>query len=154
MPKVYVEISWNKSLKKYLDSFNANDLAESENRTSLRGTKQSFLYQVVDCFSRASFAMTVFFFLHLPCTLSAQDYFQQEVNYEIHVALDDEAHQLHASETIEYVNNSPSTLTYIWFHIWPNAYKDGQTALSKQMREDDDLTLFLDFLLAQPEILL
>ena len=142
MPKVYVEISWNKSLKKYLDSFNANDLAESENRTSLRGTKQSFLYQVVDCFSRASFAMTVFFFLHLPCTLSAQDYFQQEVNYEIHVALDDEAHQLHASETIEYVNNSPSTLTYIWFHIWPNAYKDGQTALSKQMREDDDLTLF------------
>ncbi|MFT5280521.1 MAG: hypothetical protein ACI9P8_002167, partial [Bacteroidia bacterium] len=86
--------------------------------------------------------MTVGFFLLLPFSLSAQDYFQQEVNYEIHVSLDDEKHQLDASETIEYVNNSPSTLTYIWFHIWPNAYKDAKTALSKQMREDDDLTLF------------
>ncbi|MCF8277491.1 MAG: M1 family metallopeptidase [Flavobacteriales bacterium] len=73
---------------------------------------------------------------------SGQEYFQQEVNYEIHVSLDDERHQLHATETIEYVNNSTSTLTFIWFHIWPNAYKDGQTALSKQMRQDNDLTLF------------
>jgi len=81
-------------------------------------------------------------FLLLPFSLSAQDYFQQEVNYEIHVSLDDEAHQLHASETIDYVNNSSSTLTFIWFHIWPNAYKDGKSALAKQMRQDDDLTLF------------
>jgi len=86
--------------------------------------------------------MTVGLFLLFPFSLFAQEYFQQEVNYEIHVSLDDEKHQLHASETIEYTNNSPSTLTFIWFHIWPNAYKDGSTALSKQMREDGDLTLF------------
>ncbi|MGK0384332.1 MAG: hypothetical protein ACJAVL_001069 [Bacteroidia bacterium] len=86
--------------------------------------------------------MTVGFFLFFPFSLFAQEYFQQEVNYEIHVSLDDEKHQLRASETIEYINNSPSTLTFIWFHIWPNAYKDGSTALSKQMQEDGDLTLF------------
>jgi len=84
----------------------------------------------------------VFLFILLPFSLYSQDYFQQEVNYEIHVSLDDEAHQLHATETIEYVNNSPSTLTYIWFHIWPNAYKGGKSALAKQMREDGDLELF------------
>lgn len=72
----------------------------------------------------------------------SQEYFQQEVNYNIEVRLDDELHQLHASEAIEYVNNSPSTLHFIWFHLWPNAYKDGKTALSKQMRQDNDLTLF------------
>jgi hypothetical protein len=72
----------------------------------------------------------------------AQDYWQQEVNYEIDVRLDDEKHELHCSEVIEYINNSPNTLNYVWFHLWPNAYKDGRTALSKQMRQDDDLTLF------------
>ncbi|MCF8460411.1 MAG: M1 family metallopeptidase [Flavobacteriales bacterium] len=86
--------------------------------------------------------MTVVLFLLFPFSLYSQEYFQQEVNYEIHVSLDDENHVLHASESIEYVNNSTSTLTFIWFHIWPNAYKDGKSALAKQMREDDDLTLF------------
>lgn len=80
--------------------------------------------------------------LIFPTALSAQDYWQQEVNYEIHVSLDDEQHELHASESIEYVNNSPTPLTFIWFHIWPNAYKDGHTALSKQMRQDGDLSLY------------
>ncbi len=84
---------------------------------------------------------TVSLFLLFPFSLFAQEYFQQEVNYEIHVSLDDVKHQLHATETIEYVNNSNSTLTFIWFHLWPNAYKNGRTALSKQMREDDDLSL-------------
>lgn len=106
------------------------------------GAKQSFSREIRDCFSRTSFAMTVGLFLLLPFSLFAQDYFQQEVNYEIHVSLDDEAHQLHASQTIEYVNNSPSTLTYIWFHLWPNAYKDGKSALAKQMRQDGNLALF------------
>lgn len=83
-----------------------------------------------------------FLFLFLPSSLLAQDYWQQEVNYEIHVSLNDSSNQLHATETIEYVNNSPSELNYIWFHLWPNAYKHGKTALSKQMRQDGNLTLY------------
>lgn len=110
----------------------------------MRGTKQSFTIQVKDCFYciLAITLRTFSLFFLFPFSLSAQDYFQQEVNYEIHVSLDDEKHQLHASESIEYVNNSDSTLNFIWFHLWPNAYRDGKTALSKQMRQDDDLTLF------------
>jgi len=85
--------------------------------------------------------ISLLFFL-LPFFSFSQEYFQQEVNYQIHVSLDDEKHQLIASETIEYVNNSSQTLNFIYFHLWPNAYKGGKTALNKQMRQDDDLTLY------------
>lgn len=86
--------------------------------------------------------LLLFCFIINSAALVAQDYWQQEVNYEIDVRLDDERHELHGSEVIEYINNSPNTLNYVWFHLWPNAYRDGKTALSKQMRQDDDLTLF------------
>lgn len=82
------------------------------------------------------------------CSLSqnqkvfSQEYFQQEVNYDIDVILDDKQHQLHAFEIVEYINKSPDTLNFIWFHLWPNAYQSNKTALTIQMRQDDDLTLF------------
>ena len=63
-------------------------------------------------------------------------YFQQEVNYNIEVRLNDLTHELNAFETIEYTNNSPDRLEYIYFHIWPNAYKKYNTALGKQKLED------------------
>ncbi len=64
---------------------------------------------------------------------SQQTYFQQEVNYKIDVKLNDAAHTLSANEEIQYINNSSQSLTYIYFHLWPNAYKDQSTALSKQL---------------------
>ncbi len=60
------------------------------------------------------------------------DYFQQHVAYDIEVTLDDSAHTLQAFEKIVYTNNSPDTLDFIWFHIWPNAYKNTETAFAKQ----------------------
>ncbi|MBC8485911.1 MAG: M1 family metallopeptidase [Bacteroidetes bacterium] len=65
----------------------------------------------------------------------AQEYFQQEVNYRIEVKLDDENHSLSAYEEIEYINNSPENLEFIYFHIWPNAYDNNETALAKQKFE-------------------
>src|SRR5512133_2895863 len=64
---------------------------------------------------------------------SAQKYFQQEVNYKILVNLDDQKHELNAFETVDYFNNSPDTLRYLWFHLWPNAYSDNNTELAKQL---------------------
>lgn len=67
----------------------------------------------------------------------AQDkYWQQEVNFTINVSLNDKEHSLDALETIEYVNNSPDTLKYIWFHLWPNAYKNDRTSFSEQMLKE------------------
>jgi hypothetical protein len=64
--------------------------------------------------------------------LSAQ-YFQQDVAYNIHVKLDDKSMMLRGDEEVVYTNNSPDTLSFVYFHLWPNAYKNKQTAMAKQI---------------------
>jgi hypothetical protein len=63
---------------------------------------------------------------------AAQSYWQQEVNYTISVKLDDKNHTLSGQESFVYINNSPQTLDFLYIHLWPNAYRDGKTALGKQ----------------------
>lgn len=77
------------------------------------------------------FLCLIFFILKL---IAAQEipYFQQDVNYDIDVQLNDKAHTLSGYEIIVYKNNSPDRLSFLWFHIWPNAYKDDSTAYAKQ----------------------
>lgn len=65
--------------------------------------------------------------------VSSQEYFQQEVNYKISVSLNDTKHELNAFESVEYINNSPDTLRFLYFHLWPNAYSGNNTALAKQI---------------------
>ncbi|CAA6818023.1 MAG: Zn-dependent aminopeptidase, partial [uncultured Aureispira sp.] len=74
--------------------------------------------------------------------LIAQDkaYFQQEVAYKIEVELDDVNHFLTGDIEIKYTNNSTDTLSYLYFHLWPNAYKNQQTAFAKQLLNKDRLT--------------
>ena len=64
------------------------------------------------------------------------DYFQQKVDYHINVRLNDTNHTLSAFEKIVYTNNSPDQLSFLWFHIWPNAYKNDSTAYAKQAGEN------------------
>ena len=71
-----------------------------------------------------------------------QNYFQQEVNYTIQVSLNDNKHELSAFEKIEYINNSLDTLHFIYFHLWPNAYKNKETALAKQLLENGETTMY------------
>lgn len=73
---------------------------------------------------------------------STKAYFQQDVAYDIKVSLDDVKDELHAFETISYVNNSPDQLTFIYMHLWPNGYKDNSTALGEQLKEDGDLFFY------------
>ena len=61
-------------------------------------------------------------------------YFQQEVNYSIDVKLDDHRHLLRGHEELTYTNNSPQALGFIWFHLWPNAYRDNRTAFGKEQK--------------------
>jgi peptidase M1-like protein len=63
----------------------------------------------------------------------APAYWQQEVHYDISVTLNDVDHTLKGNETIVYINHSPDTLSFIYFHLWPNAYKDNTTGLYKQL---------------------
>ena len=76
----------------------------------------------------------ILLFIILPVRYGfSQYYFQQEVNFSIQVALDDTNHLLNAFETIEYINNSPDTLYFLYFHLWPNGYADNNTPLAKQL---------------------
>ncbi|MCW3120497.1 MAG: family metallopeptidase [Chitinophagaceae bacterium] len=69
-------------------------------------------------------------------------YWQQQVNYVIGVTLNDKDHTLDGFEKIEYTNNSPDTLRFIWFHVWPNAYKNDKTAFSDQLLENDNTKFY------------
>ena len=62
-----------------------------------------------------------------------QKYFQQKANYTIDVTLNDKSHELRAFEKVEYINNSPDTLQFLYFHLWPNAYSSNKTDLAKQI---------------------
>ena len=73
----------------------------------------------------------------------AQDaYFQQWVNMEIKVQLDDEKHQLNGWWSMKYENRSPDTLTFIYMHLWPNAYQDRTTAFAQQMLRSGDTEFY------------
>lgn len=65
-------------------------------------------------------------------------YWQQEVNYKIDIALNDSSNSLKGSLTLDYTNNSPDKLDFIWFHLWPNAYKNQNTAFAKQILKESD----------------
>ncbi len=88
-------------------------------------------------------------------TASSQTYFQQGLSYKIDVTLNDKLHSLSAFERIEYTNNSPDTLRFLYFHLWPNAYSDNKTQLGKQifqlkgkqkLFEDPELAGYIDSL--------
>jgi Peptidase family M1 domain len=64
-----------------------------------------------------------------------QSYFQQDLKYRIEVLLNDKTHSLKGNLDVEYTNNSDDTLAYIYFHLYPNAYKNRETALVKQQLE-------------------
>jgi hypothetical protein len=86
-----------------------------------------------------------FTFIYLSSSLFSQTekpYFQQQVDYTINVKLDDKKHELIATEKIIYTNNSPNTLTSIYFHLWPNAYKKYNTALGNQKLEENSTLLY------------
>lgn len=64
---------------------------------------------------------------------SQQDYWQQELQYRIDVQLNDSNHSINGFLQLQYRNNAPDTLTYIWFHLWPNAFKNDKSAFSEQL---------------------
>ncbi|HTA84363.1 MAG TPA: M1 family metallopeptidase [Bacteroidia bacterium] len=48
-------------------------------------------------------------------------YWQQDVHYKIIAALNDSTNIVTGDETLEYWNNSPDTLKYVFFHLYSNA---------------------------------
>lgn len=63
-------------------------------------------------------------------------YWQQELQYTIDVSLNDVEHTLTGFMKLQYINHSPDTLHFIWFQLWPNAFKNDRTAFSEQLLQE------------------
>ncbi len=57
-----------------------------------------------------------------------EKYWQQEVDYNIKVSLDENKRRLSASEQITYKNNSPYQLKYLWVQLDQNIFKEDSIA--------------------------
>jgi hypothetical protein len=51
------------------------------------------------------------------------DYWQQKIDYNIDVELNDKDQTIHGSESIRYHNQSPHTLRYVWLQLDPNIFR-------------------------------
>jgi len=79
--------------------------------------------------------ISLLFSIFCATQVMAQDnYWQQQLRYNITAELNDKEKSITGFETIIYKNNSPSALEYIWFHLWANAYKNDSTALLQQIK--------------------
>src|SRR6187200_1758958 len=88
---------------------------------------------------RKIFLSVLLLFIHY---FGFSQYWQQQVNYIIDVRLNDQLNELEGFEKITYINNSPDTLKFIWFHIWPNAYKNDKTAFSDQLLKNGNTEFY------------
>uniref|UniRef100_UPI00321695A8 M1 family metallopeptidase n=1 Tax=uncultured Draconibacterium sp. TaxID=1573823 RepID=UPI00321695A8 len=69
------------------------------------------------------------------------DYFQQQVDYNMDIRLDEEAKSVSGKATISYQNNSPETLDYLWLQLdqnirEPNSFRSKiqQSSLSENVK--------------------
>lgn len=67
-----------------------------------------------------------FLFLVMGISVYAQDYrWQQRVEYSMNVQLNTQNHKLNGDQKLVYYNNSPDTLTKVYYHLFFNAFQPG-----------------------------
>ena len=89
------------------------------------------------------FFLAILFYCHLPSANSQlASYWQQQVNYKIDVTLNDVDNSLDGFVKMDYYNNSPDTIYFIWIHLWPNAYKNDKTAFTDQTLENGSTAFY------------
>lgn len=82
-------------------------------------------------------------FLFFRLCLSAQTpYFQQEVHYQIEVALNDSLHQLAGTVNLTYIHKGPEPLNELYMHVWGNAFQHPNTAFGRQKARQGDTRFY------------
>lgn len=65
-----------------------------------------------------------------------EGYWQQDVDYKIKAKIDEQTDQIQASMNLEYFNNSPDTLFFVYFHLYQNAFQPGSYAHDLYLEND------------------
>jgi hypothetical protein len=73
---------------------------------------------------------------------SAQTDWNQTLRYDLHVKFNPAEKSLDALMKLQYINHSPDTLSFIWFHVWPNAYRNDRTLYCEQLLENGDTRFY------------
>ncbi|MES2619151.1 MAG: M1 family aminopeptidase [Bacteroidota bacterium] len=63
-------------------------------------------------------------------------YWQQDVHYTINAEINDAKDEITGTETLNYYNNSPDTLTTVYFHLYQNAFQPGSYAHALEVAND------------------
>ena len=66
-----------------------------------------------------------YLFFSLPFVLLSQSNWQQNADYEMNVDIDVESYRFNGSQEILYTNNSPDTISKVYYHLYFNAFKPG-----------------------------
>jgi hypothetical protein len=91
----------------------------------------------------ATFTIGLFFACAVNAQLKTnQASWQQKVDYYLDVTLNDENNSLDGVGKYEYTNHSPNELKEVYFHLWPNAYKDNTTDFAIQQRLNGNTSFY------------
>ena len=66
-----------------------------------------------------------FFFFLLLVSFNSYSYWQQRVEYKIHIDFDHKSHQFLGEQNLKYFNNSNDTINKVYFHLYFNAFQPG-----------------------------
>ncbi len=111
-------------------------------------TKCKFEACFIDIIHFMTFSRPLYWFIYFSSPFVGftqsikQASWQQKVDYSISVTLDDQNHKLRGFETMHYFNNSQDTLNELFIHLWPNAYKNKETAFAKQFLENGETAFY------------
>ncbi len=95
------------------------------------------------------------FLLIVASIAHAQDYrWQQRVEYTMNAALDVTTHRVNGTQKLVYYNNSPDTLTKVYYHLYFNAFQPGSMMdeRSRAIKDPDRRVLDRISKLAESEI--
>ena len=92
------------------------------------------------------FLLTVLLFPLL--MLSQKNYWQQQANYTMEIDVDVDDHTYSGTQKLVFTNNSPETLSQVFYHLYFNAFKPG-TDLEQNSRysTDDSRTMSTNILM-------
>ncbi len=82
--------------------------------------------------------LILFFLVGFSLSLPAQEsYWQQRISCEMEVDFDHIHHQYSGTQRLIYLNNSPDTLTQLFYHLYPNAFQKGSEMDAWRLRLPD-----------------
>ena len=83
------------------------------------------------------FLLALLLYLGLQKGLANDNYWQQHVDYTMRIDFDHTKYQFVGEQSLVYTNNSPHTLTQVYYHLYFNAFQPG-SAMDVRSRTIDD----------------